>query len=392
MAVVVKNLSKNGTQTLNYIKGKDGKGHNGHQVRNVVISAIDCSCDLDEAKQMMQTEWKKPHRSKAEAHHYIQSFKMNELDPINPDDISKCNELGYQLAQKIIGKSHHMAVIATQIDGKSGLLHNHIVICNQDYQTGKALAGRAASIKTARKKNDAVLKANGMNQPDKLTDEYTANTALIRKIEDNGGYSWKGDLQRRIEQAQEKSGDWNEFIKNLDEQDVTIRAFKKKAYRNGKLIDPSQKMKTITYSFTDNNGKEEKCRATRLGSEYDFNSLEQSFDLIKEMRKDESERVERQAQQRQREQYAEQEVRELADREISRRIDSLAEHGRSIAERIAEETERRAEQKARRAERARIERERQSRSRQHVVKPAETDEREDEEYRKLAGIDHELTL
>lgn len=338
---------------------------------------------------MMQTEWKKPHRSKAEAHHYIQSFEMSELDPTNPDDISKCNELGYQLAQKIIGKSHHMAVIATQIDGKSGLLHNHIVICNQDYQTEKALAGRAASIKTARKKNDAVLKANGMNQPDKLTDEYTANTALIRKIEDNGGYSWKGDLQRRIEQAQEKSGDWNEFIKNLDEQDVTIRAFKKKAYRNGKLIDPSQKMKTITYSFTDNNGKEEKCRATRLGSEYDFNSLEQSFDIVKEMRKDESERVERQTQQRQ---QAERRVRELAGREINQQIDRLAESGDSIIRETERQAERRAEQKARQAEQARIERERQSRSRRHVVKPAETDEREDEEYRKLAGIDHELTL
>lgn len=332
---------------------------------------------------MMQTEWNKPHQSKAQTHHYIQSFEKGELDPTNPDDISKCNELGYQLAQKIIGKSHHMAVIATQIDGKSGLLHNHIVICNQDYQTGKALAGRVASIKTARKKNDAVLKANSMTQLDKLTDEYTANTDLTRKIEDNGGYSWKGDLQRRIEQAQQKSGDWNEFADNLNEQGVTIRAFKKKAYRNGKIIDPSQKMKTITYSFTDNNGKEEKCRATRLGSEYDFNSLEQSFDIVREMRKDESEQLKEQTEQRQR---AEQRVRELADRRISKEIDRLAEHGRSIVERNAEETER----KARQVEQARIERERQAQRRQRVVKPAETDEREDEEYRKLAGIDREL--
>lgn len=389
MAVVIKRLSENGTNTLNYIKGKNGKGHNGHEVRNVVVSAIDCSCDLDEAKQMMQTEWSKPHQSKVQTHHYIQSFEKTELDPKNPDDISRCNELGYQLAQKIIGKGHHMAVIATQIDGKSGLLHNHIVICNQDYQTGKALAGRTASIEIARKKNDTVLKANGMTQPDKLTDEYTANTDLVRKIEDNGGYSWKGDLQRRIEQAQEKSGDWNEFTDNLDELGVTIRAFRKKAYRNGKLIDPSQKMKTITYLFTDNNGKEEKCRATRLGSEYDFNSLEQSFDIVKEMRKDESERLERQNQQRQR---AERRVRELAGREINQQIDRLAESGDSIIRETKRQAERQAEQKARQAERARIERERQSRSRRHVVKPAETDEREDEEYRKLAGIDHELTL
>ena len=389
MAVVIKRLSENGTNTLNYIKGKNGKGHNGHEVRNVVVSAIDCSCDLDEAKQMMQTEWSKPHQSKVQTHHYIQSFEKTELDPTNPDDISKCNELGYQLAQKIIGKSHHMAVIATQIDGKSGLLHNHIVICNQDYQTGKALAGRAASIKTARKKNDAVLKANGMNQPDKLTDEYTANTDLVRKIEDNGGYSWKGDLQRRIEQAQQKSGDWNEFTDNLDELGVTIRAFKKKAYRNGKLIDPSQKMKTITYSFTDNNGKEEKCRATRLGSEYDFNSLEQSFEVVKEMRKDESERLERQNQQRQR---AEQRVRELAGQEINQQIDRLAESGDSIIRETKRQAERQAEQKARQAERAEQECRRQARYRQRVVKPAETDEREDDEYRKLAGIDHELTL
>lgn len=379
MAVVVHYSSTNGTQTLDYVRG-NGKGHNGHQIRNLVISNIACSSDIDTAKMMMQTEWNRPHRAKVQAHHYVQSFSLSELDPKNKDDISKCNELGNQLAKKIIGKRHLMAIIATQRDGKGGKLHNHIVICNQDYMNGKALAGIGTNIKNIRRKNDQVLRENHMQQPEKLIDEYTDNTALTRKLQDAGKYSWKGDLQERIDQAQMNSTNWNEYFENLDNLGVSIRAFKKRAFENGKLVDSTQKLKTITYTFIGQDDKEHKCRATRLGSNYDFDVTEQKMKIVKEMRKGESRRDEE----------SNATVNELAGEKARRDVNELANAGYQRIEQQAREYAREQQQSRRFAE------EQQNaicgtrEQAQSVGSNNPDDDAENAEYRRLMGIDHEL--
>lgn len=364
---------------MDYVRG-NGKGHNGHAVRNLVVSNIACSSDIDTAKNMMKFEWNQPHRSKVEAHHYVQSFSLDEFDPNNKNDISKCNELGNQLAKKIIGKRHLMAIIATQRDGKGGKLHNHIVICNQDYVNGKALAGIGTNIKNIRKKNDQVIADNNMQQPESLTDEYTDNTALTRKLQDAGKYAWKGDLQDRIDQAQMDSTNWEEYIQNLGDLGVTIRAFKKKAFENGKLVDPTQKLKTITYTFIGQDDKEHKCRATRLGSNYDFKATEEKMTMIKEMKANESAGNEE----------ANATIEQLANEQIERNVSELASAGYQRIKQQAEEharEQRRARQFAQEQSNAVYGNQEQTRS---VRSNDRDNDDEDAEYRKLAGIDHEL--
>lgn len=277
MAIIKVKGRSDGKKNINYLEGKNGKGHNGHEIRNEIISNIDCSSDLEMTKLMMSENWKKYHRSEIQIRHFIQSFRTDELDPNNPDDVKKCNQLGVELAKKIIGKSHHMAVICTQKDGDSGLLHNHISIDNIDYVTRKGLSHSQTNLNLIMQKNDEVLASHNMVQPAVLTDEYTENLGLVRKIEDSGKYSWKGDLQNRVKIAQSEALDWNDYLQRLKKQGVSVRAFKKSAFDNGKLIDPSKRMKRFTYSFTDKDNKERKCGVSRLGSRFGFEGSEDQF-------------------------------------------------------------------------------------------------------------------
>ena len=67
------------------------------------------------------------------------SYSRNELDPDNPADILKADEIG----QKIVNKYYpnRQAVVFTQIDGKSGLVHTHILISDVDAKRLEVIAG-----------------------------------------------------------------------------------------------------------------------------------------------------------------------------------------------------------------------------------------------------------
>lgn len=234
-----------------------------------------------------------------------QSFSKDELNPKNPEDWKKANEIGLKFAKKLYGK--HQFVVYTHADGETGCLHNHIIVNAVDMD-GKSLRGIATrSFKPLAKKHDAFLKENNYKQTlDKYNyekaykthDEYNdyvqreyVQDALhgageLKSVDveredfsdhitngehhgrNNGTYLWKDDLRERLVQAVADPNvtDMNKYEDKLDkDHDVQLEY----ATRRNK--------KVLRYRFTDMNGKKHKIQASSLGDDYTEEALDEYF-------------------------------------------------------------------------------------------------------------------
>ncbi|MCI1831421.1 MAG: relaxase/mobilization nuclease domain-containing protein [Bifidobacterium sp.] len=105
-----------------------------------------------------------------QAYHVIQSFARDgegALDPNNPDDWEKAHELGMALAKELAGKSR-LATVTTQIDGKTGCLHNHIVIDSIEKTTGRSFQSWNVKHTVLAKAHDELLASLGYEQRNTL--------------------------------------------------------------------------------------------------------------------------------------------------------------------------------------------------------------------------------
>src|SRR5699024_7709138 len=85
-------------------------------------------------EEQMQHYWNKASvKNKNQVRRIVQSFSRKELNPDDPADIQLANEIGIEFAQRAY--SGHQAVVFTQIDGESGLIHNHVLVNNVNMET-----------------------------------------------------------------------------------------------------------------------------------------------------------------------------------------------------------------------------------------------------------------
>lgn len=105
-----------------------------------------------------------------QAYHVIQSFARDgegSLDPSKPDDWERAHELGVALAKKLAGKTR-LATVTTQIDGKTGCLHNHIVIDSVEKTTGRSFDSANVKHTVLAKAHDELLASLGYEQRNTL--------------------------------------------------------------------------------------------------------------------------------------------------------------------------------------------------------------------------------
>ena len=105
-----------------------------------------------------------------QAYHVIQSFARDgegSLDPNDPDDWEKAHELGMALAKELAGK-RRLATVTTQIDGKTGCLHNHIVIDSIEKTTGRSFDSANVKHTVLAKAHDELLASLGYEQRNTL--------------------------------------------------------------------------------------------------------------------------------------------------------------------------------------------------------------------------------
>jgi len=175
-----------------------------------------------------------------QAYHVIQSFArdgLGALDPDNPNDWEKAHELGVQMAREVAGRNR-LATVHTQIDGKAGCIHNHIVIDSIDRTTGRSFDSSNVKHTVLVERHDRLLADNGFEQVNEYPQEGTTKSAeKVEKSELRGlakYQAWEaGDrkepepfsvsvLKNRIRRAlaDESFTTFDEFVDVADDHDV----------------------------------------------------------------------------------------------------------------------------------------------------------------------------
>ena len=259
----------NGHGALMYAYGK-GKGHNGSDVRNDLIANVNILPGVP-AEIQMQKYWNRARANhKTQVIRVVQSFSVRELNPDEPADILTANMIGQEFVQKYY--PDRQAVVFTQTDGKSGLIHNHVIISDTDMTSSRGCDKQQYYQPTLAKWTDEIagqyfeLDFGNTTVPDKTTQTERAKRAL-------GEYVWKDDLKSRITEALNESESEDDWIKNLPAHGVNIE-----------VHDSKKRGKYYTYELMDTDGfgdkkipQNLKSRSYKLGTLYDAEHVQEYF-------------------------------------------------------------------------------------------------------------------
>ena len=243
----IKPIKKSVGAYQNYIFGQP---HNGKRERNLIILGVG-NCENMSSNNMskvlkLEREAFPSKTRKNDAYTLFIAFS-DELDPNNSHDWKRAGNITKGIVEKAY--PNRSAMIAVQRDGKSGLLHTHVLLNNVDTE-GKAL--RKNGWKHLKNATDMVAKKNGL-------------VPLTEKKDSESKYDWRKDLAHKIKMT---SGDSS----SLAEIGITMKV------RNSKKYPPA----VTSFSFTDREGKKRNIRGRNLASQ--INMPADTFD-IKQLQK-----------------------------------------------------------------------------------------------------------
>ncbi|MBU8855699.1 relaxase/mobilization nuclease domain-containing protein [Bacillus sp. FJAT-26377] len=237
MATIKLSTTKNANALLKYA-----------EKRAEVSNSLDCDVDYVRNQFKATREiWGKS--GGIQAHHVIQSFKPDEVDP------EKANKIGLQLAEKL-AKGHEVAVY-THTDKDH--IHNHIVINAVNYEDGRKFHAHGQdAIDRFRDVSDQLCKEHGLSIVEERSADvrYTlAEQSLLQK----GETSWKDEIRTAIDSSKEQATSFEDFQERLKDQGVqaTLRG------------------KNITYEHLESN---KKVRGSKLGLAYEKETILDGFE------------------------------------------------------------------------------------------------------------------
>lgn len=237
MATIKLSTTKNANALLKYA-----------EKRAEVSNSLDCDVDYVRNQFKATREiWGKS--GGIQAHHVIQSFKPDEVDP------EKANKIGLQLAEKL-AKGHEVAVY-THTDKDH--IHNHIVINAVNYEDGRKFHAHGQdAIDRFRDVSDQLCKEHGLSIVEERSADvrYTlAEQSLLQK----GETSWKDEIRTAIDSSKEQATSFEDFQERLKDQSVqaTLRG------------------KNITYEHLKSN---KKVRGSKLGLAYEKETILDGFE------------------------------------------------------------------------------------------------------------------
>lgn len=194
-------------------------------------------------------------------YHFVQSFKIGEN--ISPQET---NEIGMELAKIFENRE---VIVATHIDKDH--LHNHIVVCAYDLESGLKLHYNQFFLSDLRQKSDEICQAHGLN----VLKKYNPNVKSQRlgpkeyRAAMNGN-SWKMALRVAIDFCMTRATNKDEFQREM----------KKLGY--DMVWTPERKY--ITYICPTQDGKERKMRDIKLNDEkYLKENMEHEFRIRTEL-------------------------------------------------------------------------------------------------------------
>lgn len=194
-------------------------------------------------------------------YHFVQSFKIGEN--ISPQE---ANEIGMELAKIFENRE---VIVATHIDKDH--LHNHIVVCSYDLESGLKLHYNQFFLSDLRQKSDEICQAHGLN----VLKKYNPNVKSQRlgpkeyRAAMNGN-SWKMALRVAIDFCMTRATNKDEFQREMK--------------RLGYDMVWTPERKYITYICPTQDGKERKVRDIKLNDEkYLKENMEHEFRIRTEL-------------------------------------------------------------------------------------------------------------
>ena len=121
-------------------------------------------------------------KEKIRLHHYIQSFKPNEITP------EQAHRIGVEWAEKVFGKNHQV-LITTHTDRQH--IHNHYAVAAYDLN-GKRWYDNKSTLQRCREISDKICAAHGLSIIEKPT--YRANKKYSDWLARQKNVSWKTRL------------------------------------------------------------------------------------------------------------------------------------------------------------------------------------------------------
>ena len=197
-------------------------------------------------------------------YHFVQSFKIGET--ISPQE---ANDVGMELVKSFGKFKNHEAIVATHIDKDH--LHNHIVVCAYDLESGLKLHYNKYFLGDLRQKSDEICQAHGLN----VLQKYNPNVKSQRLGPEEyraamNGNSWKMALRVAIDFCMTRA-------KNKDE-------FQREMKKLGYDMVWTPERKYITYICPTQDGKERKVRDIKLNDEkYLKENIEHEFRIRTEL-------------------------------------------------------------------------------------------------------------
>ena len=197
-------------------------------------------------------------------YHFVQSFKIGEA--ISPQE---SNKIGMELVRGFHKFKNHEAIVATHIDKDH--LHNHIVACSYDLESGLKLHYNKFFLSDLRQKSDEICQSHGLN----VLKKYNPNVKSQRlgpkeyRAAMNGN-SWKMALRVAIDYCMARARNKDEFQREM----------KKLGY--DMVWTPERKY--ITYICQTVDGKERRVRDIKLNDEkYLKENMEHEFRIRTEL-------------------------------------------------------------------------------------------------------------
>lgn len=260
----------NGRGALEYAAGH-GVGHNGKEQRNAFVGYVNLLPGIDPADQM-QLYWNKARRNHTtQVLRIVQSFSVKEFDPSKEGDILQANEIGQEFAKTYY--PNRQAVVFTQIDGKSGLVHNHVIVSDTDMTSSKGCEKEQYHFPKVKEwTNEIFGKYIELDFGEQQTEDKTTQTERHKR--EVGEYVWKDDLKERITEAMDASYSEEQWIGTLPRYGVNIEVHDSKRrdrYYTYELMDTSRfpERKKIPANL--------KARSYKLGTRYDSEGVQRYF-------------------------------------------------------------------------------------------------------------------
>lgn len=233
-----------------------------HNSRAVVAGGTNGISGLD-AKEMFSLNQKihKQTKKRNQVKRIVQSFSHEDLDPLNPENWQKANDIGVEFAKKAYPE--YECAVFTQLDNENHLIHNHIDVDKVNLKTGKKLK-EPKRIDDYRKINDELAKKYGMEViPPKR--EKTLNAEKI-----HGRKAYVAYVKETVDEIMLNSeiNSKQDFIKALDRADIIY-------------TDENEINRFVSKTVKNKSGKPLVVRGKTLGTDYEKEVINHELDARK---------------------------------------------------------------------------------------------------------------